>query len=102
MVENVKLPDGPGVVHGVGLSQGFIGISVRYGEYKLSDLDRSASVETHWKLSDAEIGALLMGAPLVINLLSARWPPSLISVGDIPQEDHGNSIDGSPVPKQET
>ena len=97
MVENVKLPDGTGVVHDVGKSQGFIGISIQYGvemlmiavEGKEGEFTEVAvnAVEAHWKFSDEELGRLLMGAPLIVHLLTPLWPPSRISVGEIPKQE---------------
>jgi len=94
MVENVKLPDGSGVVNDVGKSQGFIGISIQYGMEMLTvtaegeggELTEVAvnTVEAHWKFSDEELSRLLMGAPLIVHLLTTRWPPSRITVGEIP------------------
>ena len=89
MVENVKIKGEGRIVHNVGASQGFIGITVKYGEYdNVTDVYHGhPTVTTQWKFSDEEIGRMLMGAVLEIELFGDLWPPSMLSVGDIPKQE---------------
>lgn len=71
----------PGAVRGVGSSQGYHGISVRYVSGLQGDND---AVMTCWEPTPAELEALNQGAKIYLTILGERQPPMLLTVGEPP------------------
>lgn len=70
-----------GGVHGVGASQGYIGISILYTNL-ITEHGFVPNMTTHWELTREEIAMLVLGGKLEVSILGepGTWPPIMLGV----------------------